>query len=127
MPEAIPTNNETAEAIRSDHGETMVVIPDRYDTKYGERTPKPRPIKVPTKDKNAVSIRNCRMISDCLAPNARRIPISLVRSLTLASMMFIMPIPPTNKEMAAVVPKTKLKMRCVAWACSIRSSGTVIA
>ena len=36
-----------------------------------------------------------------LAPNDLRIPISLVRSVTDTSMIFITPIPPTNNDMAA--------------------------
>jgi hypothetical protein len=38
-----------------------------------------------------------------LAPMALRTPISRVRSGTVASMMFIMPIPPTRSEMPAIV------------------------
>ena len=36
-----------------------------------------------------------------LAPSALRIPISLVLSVTETSIMFITPIPPTSREMAA--------------------------
>ena len=45
---------------------------------------------------------NCRMIAPSLAPSALRIPISRVRSVTDTSMIFIMPMPPTTSEMAAM-------------------------
>ncbi len=47
------------------------------------------------------------------APTAMRRPISLVRSVTDTSMMFMMPMPPTISEMTAVAPSRKLRMFCV--------------
>ncbi len=41
------------------------------------------------------------------APRLRRIPISRVRSVTVTSMMFMMPMPPTSREMAAMPPSTR--------------------
>ena len=38
------------------------------------------------------------------APTARRTPISRVRSVTLTSMMFMMPMPPTTSETLAIAP-----------------------
>ena len=60
-----------------------------------------------------------------LAPSARRMPISRVRSVTFASMMFMMPMPPTSSEMAAIEPSTMLKMRFVSSARRNSSSGTI--
>ena len=40
------------------------------------------------------------------APTALRMPISRVRSVTLTSMMFITPMPPTSSEMAATSPSS---------------------
>ena len=40
-----------------------------------------------------------------LAPRALRIPISRVRSVTETSMMFIMPMPPTSREMPAMAAR----------------------
>ena len=40
------------------------------------------------------------------APNAIRSPISRVRSVTLTSMMFMIPMPPTNNEIEAIATKT---------------------
>ena len=47
------------------------------------------------------SVRNCSRMALVLAPRDLRIPISRVRSVTDTSMMFITPIPPTIREMAA--------------------------
>ena len=38
---------------------------------------------------------------------ALRIPISRVRSVTVTSMMFIMPMPPTSREIPAIAPITR--------------------
>jgi hypothetical protein len=42
-------------------------------------------------------------------------PISRVRSVTVASMMFMIPIPPTSSEMPAIEPSTQAKI------CLVRS------
>ena len=38
-------------------------------------------------------------------------PISRVRSVTVASMMFMMPMPPTSSEIEAMVPRMMLNCR----------------
>ena len=43
------------------------------------------------------------------APIALRMPISRVRSVTVTSMMFITPIPPTSSEIAATAPSSVVK------------------
>ena len=43
------------------------------------------------------------------APTALRIPISRVRSVTVTSMMFMMPMPPTSREMAATPARISCK------------------
>ncbi|MCD7958955.1 MAG: hypothetical protein LUF89_05585 [Ruminococcus sp.] len=60
------------------------------------------PIKPPRTDKLHASQRNWSMICFRLAPMAFRIPISLVRSDTDTIMIFIIPIPPTTSEIAAM-------------------------
>ena len=50
---------------------------------------------------NSASVRNWPRISLGVAPTDWRSPISRVRSVTLTSMMFMMPIPPTIREMPA--------------------------
>ena len=49
------------------------------------------------------------------APTAMRIPISLVRSDTDTSMMFITPIPPTTSEMIAMVEISSVSVAEVDW------------
>ncbi len=55
----------------------------------------------PSIDSTIASIRNCDKIVRRFAPMALRRPISRVRSVTLTSMMFMMPMPPTSSEIAA--------------------------
>ena len=73
-----------------------------------------------------VSAMNWLRMSICLAPTARRSPISRVRSSTVASMMFMMPIPPTRSEIPAMQAMTMVKMFCVLRCCSSSASGTII-
>ena len=44
------------------------------------------------------------------APTAIRIPISRVRSVTLTSMMFMMPMPPTSRETAAIAASNVVRI-----------------
>ena len=55
----------------------------------------------------ADSVRNWIRTSRVLAPSAFLIPISLVRSVTETSMIFIIPIPPTISEIAAMPPTAR--------------------
>ena len=48
---------------------------------------------------------NCCIMCFFFAPRDLRIPISLVRSVTDTSIMFIIPIPPTSREMPAMHTK----------------------
>ncbi|SCJ87479.1 Uncharacterised protein [uncultured Oscillibacter sp.] len=66
--------------------------------------PKPRaiPSTPPREEVVAASMTNWRMMAPSRAPSALRMPISLVRSVTDTSMMFMMPMPPTTREMAAM-------------------------
>ena len=67
----------------------------------------------PVTVRSVLSTRNCAATSLRRAPRARRTPTSRVRSATLASMMFMIPMPPTSRLMAATAPVTTLKTRCV--------------
>ena len=61
----------------------------------------------------------------CWAPMAIFRPISLVRSVTDTSMMFITPMPPTTREMAAIQMSWLLALEvrfCRSEACFSRSS-----
>ena len=67
---------------------------------------------------------NCLMMSVRFAPIARRTPISRVRSRTLASMMFMMPMPPTSSEIDASATMTMSKIRLVRCCSASSSAGT---
>ena len=73
------------------------------------------------------STRNCSSTSRRRAPTARRRPISLVRSVTDTSMMFMMPMPPTISEMAAMLPSSAVivdpaRLSVLDISCSVTSS-----
>ena len=61
-------------------------------------TPAIPPIEVST----TASVRNWNRMAFFLAPIAFLRPISFVLSVTVTSMMFITPIPPTSKEIPAI-------------------------
>ena len=46
-----------------------------------------------------------------------RMPISRVRSVTVTSMMFMMPMPPTSREMAAMPPRHHALLHGHSWFC----------
>ena len=56
------------------------------------------------------------------APVAMRTPISRTRSVTLTSMMFITPMPPTSSEIAAIEPSSTVSVFCVSAAVSRMSA-----
>ena len=56
------------------------------------------PNNPPNADKTTDSVRNCNKTSFLVAPIALRIPISFVLSVTVAYIIFIMPIPPDNQR-----------------------------
>ena len=66
-------------------------------------TPSRTPIAPPSTLITTASIRNWRRMSPRLAPIALRMPISRVRSVTDTSMMFMMPMPPTSSDTAAML------------------------
>ena len=66
-----------------------------------------KPIVPPSTERMQDSQRNYSRICFRLAPTALRMPISRVRSVTETSMMFIMPMPPTNREMAAIPARSR--------------------
>src|ERR1039457_3701316 len=71
-----------------------------------QRKPMNTPIRPPTMHCMTLSVRNCIRISCCVAPIARRTPISLVRSVTLTNMTFMITIPPTTEEIELTITNT---------------------
>ena len=111
-------------ASTGDQNVTIVFIPAKWVTAKGIANPKTTPIAPPAALNIIDSIRNCVVMSCRRAPNARRIPISRVRSVTVASMIFMIPMPPTTREMAAILPNTRLKIRLLRSASLNSSKGT---
>ena len=64
--------------------------------------PRMMPMVPPMAEVVPASMMNWPRMSRPLAPRDLRMPISLVRSVTDTSIMFMMPIPPTSREMAAM-------------------------
>ena len=77
---------------------------------FEHKIPKIIPIKPPIRLKTIDSIKNWVNISLDLAPTAILIPISLVLSVTETNIMFIIPIPPTIKEIEAITPNRMVIM-----------------
>ena len=59
------------------------------------------------------SVRNWRRTARGVAPSALRRPISRIRSVTETSMMFMTPIPPTSREIAAMPASRIVRVRSV--------------
>ena len=70
--------------------------------------PNSTPITPPTLQRVTDSSRNWSRMFPRLAPIALRTPISRVRSVTLTSMMFITPIPPTS---SATIATANVRMK----------------
>src|SRR5712692_4536237 len=75
------------------------------------------PMMPPVTLKATASRTNCERRSRARAPTARRMPISRVRSVTDNSMMFMIPIPPTSSDTAAMPASSAVIVRVA------RSSG----
>ncbi len=83
-------------------------------------TPSAMPRAPPIIDSVTASTRNCLRMSRPRAPTAMRSPISRVRSVTLTSMMFMMPMPPTSSDTEATAPRSSVSTRLAAsCACKI--------
>ena len=63
------------------------------------------------------SSRNCRVMSLRRAPSAFLSPISRMRSVTLVSIMFMMPMPPTTSETPATAPMSSWNAAMVESSC----------
>lgn len=90
------------------------VIPDDIPATEPNMSAPETPIIIPITPPQTLitmdSIRNCNRMARFLAPSAFLIPISLVRSLTETSIIFIIQIPPTTSEMAAIAPSAVVRV-----------------
>ena len=67
----------------------------------------------PVNERSDASKRNCPQILLSRAPSALRIPISRVLSMTETSIIFMTPMPPTSREMAAIAPRKNVSVEAV--------------
>jgi hypothetical protein len=125
-PNAIPTVAATPKETIIEIGEIIVRIPVNSVMALASTMPRIIPTIPPARLIMVASARNWKTISVFLAPVAMRMPISRMRSITDASMIFIMPMPPTSKLIPAIAPRTILKMSRVRCSCFSSSSGTRI-
>ena len=72
--------------------------------------PASTPAMPPSVLRTIASIRNCACTMNGLAPTDLRMPISRVRSRTETSIMFMIPIPPTSREMPPSAKVSALKV-----------------
>ena len=86
--------------------EKPIILQIRKDTLI----PKIIPMIPPVKVRIDASARNWVRIEDVLAPRDFLIPISLVLSVTETVMIFITPIPPTKRDIAAIMATTDVIM-----------------
>ena len=94
---AHPNDSSTAAGVTTvDHCITLLMP---YDAAMPSATPRAPPARLST----TASTRNCMSTSTSRAPTDRRSPISRVRSVTDTSMMFMIPMPPTSNETAAML------------------------
>ena len=78
----------------------------RRQERISRRQPEQNADDAAQRTKVIASMRNWRRMSRPCAPTAMRMPISRVRSVTLTSMMFMMPMPPTMSETLAIEPRS---------------------
>ena len=103
-PKNTPVNVHTAKLMIMLHGSICVAICRKALRLTDNPTPSNTPMIPPVTDKRIASMRNWFRMSMPLAPTLIRRPISRVRSVTDTYIMFIIPIPPTSKEMPATLP-----------------------
>ena len=104
-PKKTPVKVQTAKLIMIVHGSMDIGQWANALIAYEAPIPRITPIIPPVTLSIIASIRNWLRISTPLAPTLILRPISLVRSVTLTYMMFIMPIPPTISEIPATHPR----------------------
>src|SRR5581483_738390 len=101
-PKNTPTLADTSRPAMTAHVLITDGMPINSVTLFAIKIPNPTPMRPPTNAIVLDSIRNCRSTSERRAPMALRMPISRVRSVTDTSMMFMMTIPPTMREIPAM-------------------------
>ena len=85
----------------------FIATGNQFRTTVTMTTASKSPTTPPNKDSKVDSVRNYHKISLLVAPIALRIPTSRVLSVTVAYIIFIMPIPPTMREIEPMAISTR--------------------
>ena len=112
MPNTSPTARATPKASATLIGDTTAEKSAKRSMEWAISTPSTVPAIPPATESSPASATNWATTSRAVAPTARRTPISRTRSCTVASMMFMMPIPPTRSDIPAMAASTALNIRC---------------
>jgi hypothetical protein len=83
-------------------GEMTRVQPMTFATMAATDKPSATPAAAPMSESTRASLKNCSKICRGAPPIAERMPIYFVRSATETSWMFMMPMPPTRSDTAAM-------------------------
>ena len=102
IPIALLTPNATSTAVKFKATGNQILT--RSTIPAASNSPTAPPRKLSKTD----SVINCKRISLLVAPIARRIPTSRVLSVTVAYIIFIIPIPPTMREIDPIAIRTTL-------------------
>ena len=123
MPKTMPVSTATPNAMGMLLGASSA-IPSLSAAAVGiVSTPRPMPSRPPMALMTTASSRNWATTSLRRAPTASRTPISRVRSVTVTSITFITPMPPTISETTAMAASSREKVRadsCCAPSTSLR-------
>src|SRR5580704_3394181 len=120
VPKSTPTRTEVESEMTADQDEMGILNGVRKLTDMGIARPTTVPMMPPESERKTASVRNWRRISRLVAPRALRMPISLMRDCTLASILFMMPTPETTRVMAAASVSTMVNMLAI-WAITLRT------
>ncbi len=92
--------------------------PATSERNFDRPTPMTMPAIPPVTLSSTASARNCSSTCSRRAPIAMRRPISRVRSVTDTSRMFMMPMPPTTREIEATAANSSAMIRLLVSAVS---------
>ena len=118
-PKKMPTKTEKIKAIRQACQLTIYESERTYSTARLIIIPEKQPMEPPISVMAADSTRNCRLMSPGLAPRAFLMPISWRHSVTVTIIIFMIPIPPTIREIAAIALSITLIVVVMEFICSI--------
>src|SRR6185437_5639403 len=118
MPNPTPTDTEAAKAITMERDEIGILTLVSRLTLSGAAIPMRMPMNPPPTLLMMDSVRNCPRTSFLDDPTALRSPISRVRSVTVTSMMFIMPMPEMMRASAETTINTISRISAIDFAAS---------